>query len=251
MNNTPTPSPPTVPDPGPTHSDALRKHKARQNRWRRPLSSRWDRLRAWMNMLFVDHGIVRLVHLNLHQFAPGVWRAGQPAPGQIRAFARRGGRSVVTLRAGRSFGSLPLEIEACDRAGLNFHTLVIRSRGLPSPDDVRAAAELFRNVERPVLLHCKSGADRAGMAAALWLMLAEDRPAAEARQQLAFKYGHIRLSKTGVLDAFFDTYQRDTDETPMSLIEWVETRYDPDQILASFSATPLGTLIGDRLLRRE
>ena len=71
-----------------------------------------------MSLLIADNGMVRLVFPNLHQIADGVWRGGQPTPGQLRAFARRGGRSVVSLRAGRGFGSLPLEIDACREAGL-------------------------------------------------------------------------------------------------------------------------------------
>ena len=220
-------------------------------RWSLPLVTPGDRLRAWIDMLFVDHGVFRLVHLNRHRVADGVWRAGQPTPGQIRAFARRGGKSVVSLRAGRSFGSLPLELEACRAAGLNFHNLVIRSRGLPSREEVRAAARLFETVERPVMFHCKTGADRVGFVSALYLMLAEGRPVAEARRQLSLKYGHVRLGKTGVLDAFFDTYERETANQPMALADWIETRYDPGRIAAGFSATPLATLINDRILGRE
>jgi len=202
-------------------------------------------------MLLADHGLLRLVHLNLHQIADDAWRAGQPTPSQIRAFARRGGRSVVSLRAGRAFGSLPLELEACQTAGLTWHNLVIRSRGLPGREEFRAIADFFRTVERPVLFHCKSGADRAGFAAALWLMLQEGRPVTEAKRQLALRYGHVRVSRTGVLDAFFDAFERDTRAAPMSLSDWVEARYDPACILAGFRATPLGTLIGDLLLHRE
>jgi hypothetical protein len=37
----------------------------------------------------------------------------------------------------------------------------------------------------------------------------------------------------------------------MALAEWVETRYDPGRIAARFSATPLATLINDRIFDRE
>ena len=105
---------------------------------------------------------------------------------------------------------------------------------LPSCEELRAAAQLFATMERPALLHCKSGADRSGFASALYLMLAENRPVAEARKQLALRYGHNRHSKTGVLDAFFDAYQRDTAIRPMPLLEWVETLYDPENITTEF-----------------
>lgn len=228
MSDHPQPAPPTgIP------------RAAGRNRWRRPLAGRADRLAAWLSMLFADHGLLRLVYLNRHRVADGAWRSGQPAPFQLRAFARAGGRSVVSLRAGQSFGSLPLEIEACREAGLSFHNLTIRSRGLPSREEFRAIAALFRTVERPVLLHCKSGADRAGFAAALWLMLVEGVAPADARRQLALRYGHVALSRTGVLDAFFDACGRDMEAAEMSLSDWVETRYDPDRLLAEFRDRPL------------
>ena len=112
--------------------------------------------------------------------------------------------------------------------------LIIRSRTLPSRDELRTVARFFESMQRPVMLHCKSGADRSGFASALYLMLAENRPAAEARKQLALKYGHNCHSRTGVLDAFFDAYERDTATRPMPLLEWVETLYDPESITAGF-----------------
>jgi len=248
----PAASAPPAADPAePGISAAERRRRLRIERWSRPLVSPGDRRRAWIDMLFADNGIVRLIYPNMHRVADGVWRSGQPTPGRLRAFARRGGRAVVSLRAGRGFGSLPLELEACRDAGLSFHTLPVRARTLPSREEIRAAARLFETVERPVLLHCQSGADRAGFAAALYLMLAEGRPVAEARRQLALGYGHMRFSRAGVLDAFFDAYQRDTAANPMPLAEWAETRYDPGRVAARFHATRLATLINDRLLRRE
>jgi len=248
----PATSDPSAANPAePGISAAERRRRARIERWSRPLVTPRDRLRAWIDMLFADNGILRLVIPNMHRVADGVWRSGQPTPGRLRAFARRGGRAVVSLRAGRGFGSLPLELQACRDAGLGFHNLPLRARTLPSREEIRAAARLFETVERPVLLHCQSGADRAGFAAALYLMLAEGRPVAEARRQLALGYGHIRLSRAGVLDAFFDAYARDTDQNPMPLAEWAETRYDPGRIAAGFSATPLATLVNDRIFGRE
>jgi protein tyrosine phosphatase (PTP) superfamily phosphohydrolase (DUF442 family) len=240
-------------DPDPPVSDipaAEHKRRARIARFGQPLITPGDRLRAWIDMLFSDHGIIRLAYLNMHRVADGVWRAGQPAPGQLRRFARRGGRSVVSLRAGRGFGSLPLELEACRDAGLTFHSQPIRSHALPSREELRAAAHLFATMERPALLHCKSGADRSGFAAALYLMLAEGRPVAQARRQLSLRYGHNRFGRAGLLDAFFDAYACETGETPMPLMEWVETVYDPDRIAAGFTRTSPGALIANRLLRR-
>ena len=60
---------------------------ARIERWDRPLQGGWDRFRAWMNMIFVDHGIFRLFYLNKHSVDGKLFRAAQPWPHQIARFA--------------------------------------------------------------------------------------------------------------------------------------------------------------------
>lgn len=222
---------------------------ARQ-RWNRPLGGLWDRIAAWANMIFVDHGIFRLFYANMHRISGGAWRSAQPWPHHIRRFAAAGGRSVISLRGGYSFGSLPLEAEACAAEDLDFRKFILRSRDLPTVAEIHAFLELVRDVEAPVLLHCKSGADRAGLASALYLALIEERPVAEARKQLSPAFGHFRQGKTGVLDAFFDAYEAETGGK-IPLMEWIETGYDPERIAKNFRATGWGSFLTERLLRRE
>lgn len=202
-------------------------------------------------MILVDHGFFRMVYLNLHRISDRAWRSAQPTPYQIRTLARRGLRTVVSLRGGQSFGSLPLEEEACRAAGLTFETFVMRSRAIPSVDEIREMKALFQRLEYPVLFHCKSGADRAGMMAALFLVLHEGQSVAEARRQLHLRFGHVRQGKTGVLGAFFDAYERDQPDGAMPLAEWVETRYNRKAITKAFRPLGIGVFFTDRLLRRE
>lgn len=227
-------------------------YQERRDRWRRPLVSRYDRLRAWVNMIFVDHAFFRMVYLNRHRLGPDAWRAAQPLPYQITAMARRGLKSVITLRGGQSFGSYPLEVEACAKAGLHFETFEVRSRALPLREDFVAADTLFRRLEYPVLFHCKSGADRAGMMSALFLILRHGVSVREAMGQLSLRYGHIKKGKTGILDAFFDAYLADQPDEAMPLLEWTQSdSYDPGAITAAFKAGTIGSLLSDTVLRRE
>ncbi len=227
-----------------------RRRARRVARWQRPLDTRWDRLRAWTNMLVLDHGILRYAYLNLHRVGERAWRSAQPAPHHIRGFARRGIRTVVSLRGGQFFGSLPLEREACARNGMAFHNFVLRSRSLPTREELLAAMRLFETLDYPVLFHCKSGADRVGFMSVLYLVLAEGRPIAEARKQLSWRFGHVRQGPTGVLDAFFDVYEQETGGE-MPLREWIETRYDRDGVMRSHQSSRVGRIVTDRLLKRE
>lgn len=243
---------PGVTSPGDSAGRPQRdRRQERIDRWRRPLVTRWDRVRAWSNMVLVDHAFFRMAYLNLHRISDNAWRAAQPTPYQIRALARKGVRTVVSLRGGQSFGSLPLEVEACKAAGLRFETFVLRSRAIPTAEELRELRAFFSRLEYPVLFHCKSGADRAGMMAALYLALHEGRPVAEARRQLGLRYGHIRQGKTGVLDAFFDAYQRDCPDGRTPLADWIDTGYDRKAVMAGFRPWKVGEFITDRILRRE
>nr|WP_210260899.1 sulfur transferase domain-containing protein [Enterovirga sp. DB1703] len=224
---------------------------ARIARWDRPISGPVARARAWANMLLVDHGVFRLLYPNRARVSDGLWRSAQPSPGHIAWFARQGGRTVVNLRAGREYGSWPLQREACERHGLKLVEFVLRSREAPSRDTLLAAKAFFEELEFPVLVHCKSGADRAGLFAALFLLVARNASVAEARKQLSLRFGHFRFAKTGILDAFLDAYEQEGEAKGMDFLDWVERVYDPASLATRFKPRFWSTLIADRLIRRE
>jgi protein tyrosine phosphatase (PTP) superfamily phosphohydrolase (DUF442 family) len=218
--------------------------------WSRPPETRGQRLGAWANMLVADHGIFRLFWPNYHWLSPRAARAAQPTPGLVRRFAREGGRSVLSLRGGLMFGSLPLEIEACERAGLEFRRIRVTSRQLPTRDAFAALVATMREAEKPVLYHCKSGADRAGFVAVLHMHLIEGRPLREAMGQLSLRYGHVRQARTGILDHFFATYLAEA--APGERLEaWVAAHYDEERTRASFHAARAASWVMDRLIGRE
>ena len=193
-------------------------------------------LASYLDMLLIDHGIFRLIYLNRHRIDAHAWRAAQPAPHQIAALPKLGIRTVVNLRGERMCGSYYLERAACERHGLKFVDFQVRSRAAPSLAELRGARELLETVEYPILMHCKSGADRAGLMSVLYRHLREGVPIAEALPQLSLRFGHIRQGDTGILDAFFERYLSDTANRPMPFFQWVETVYDPEDVKKSFVA---------------
>jgi len=224
---------------------------ARIARWDRPINGTAQRLRAWNNMLLVDHGIFRLAYLNQHRVSERLWRSAQPAPHQIAWFAAQGVRTVVNLRGGREHGSWPLEKEACDRHGIALVDFVLRSREAPEREMLILLKEFLHSLHYPVLVHCKSGADRAGLFAALYLIIHEGRSATEAMAQLAVKYGHFQHAKTGILDAFLRLYAEEGEAKGISLLEWAECDYDPDLLRANFRARFWSNLLVETIIRRE
>ncbi|MDD3444523.1 MAG: tyrosine-protein phosphatase [Zavarzinia sp.] len=211
----------------------------------------WRRFLAWFEALFIDHGVFRLLFWNMRRVSDRMWRGAQPHPWQVRALGRRGVKTIVNLRGPRDCATYLFEKASAEDAGITLVDFVMTSREPPPPERLHALKDLFARIEYPALIHCKSGADRAGITAALYLLLHEGRPVEEAKKQLALKYGHIRQGRTGVLDHFFDEYIRARDASGIDFWTWVDTVYDPQALRADFHAGMIGSLIVDRLLRRE
>lgn len=224
---------------------------ARIARWDKPIETTAARLRAWANMLLVDHGVFRLIYLNKHQVSPKLWRIAQPAPYQIARLKAAGVRTIVNLRGGREHGSWQLQKDICDRLGIALTEFVVRSRGAPDRETLLNAPAFFDTLAYPAVLHCKSGADRAGFVAALYLIVHEGKPVDEALRQLSLRYGHFRFSKTGILDAFFERYRREGEAKGISFLTWVETVYDPQALERDFKPGFWSNVLVDRLMRRE
>lgn len=208
-------------------------------------------LAAYADMLFVDHGIFRLIYLNKHRLSADALRSAQPSPAAIGRLARSGVRTIVNLRGTRESGSYWLETRACERHGIKLVNYTVRSRAAPSKEELRGARDLFQRIEYPILMHCKSGADRAGFFAALYLLVHEKRPLAEATAELSFRYGHFRFAKTGILDAFFEAYAREGASRDVAFLDWVAKDYDPDRLEREFKPGFFSSLLADRLIRRE
>ncbi len=200
-------------------------------------------------MIFADHGALRLVYLNRHQVSHKLWRCAQPAPQQIASFAAAGVRTVVNLRGGTGHGGWPLEKEACDQHGIALVPFAIRSTEAPDRDMILRAKEFFATLEYPAVAHCKSGADRAGFFAALYILL-EGGTAAEAMEQLSLRYGHNRYAKTGILDVFLERYRDQGEARGIPFLEWVERHYDAEALAREFKPAPWADFLTARVMRR-
>ena len=216
-----------------------------------PVRSFLGPVALYADMLFVDYGIFRMIYLNRHKMAPDVWRSAQPAPHHIRSLARKGVRTVVNLRGARDCGAYWLEQQTCEELGLNLVDLKVRSRAAPTRAELHGVKELFERIEYPILLHCKSGADRAGLVAVLYCHLVQAMPMEQAKRQLSLKYGHIRQADTGILDYFFEAYQAYNAHTPMPFFDWVDNVYDAGQMQEAYPSRTLANIIVNIILRRE
>ncbi len=219
--------------------------------FRGDLTTPAGRLGAWRDSLFVDHAIFRTVWTNFAEVLPGrLYRSNHPTPAHLTAAAKRLQlRTLINLRGPRFCGSDALSRETAARLGLEHVDMAFESRGAPHRDRILRFAGLWDGLRFPALMHCKSGADRAGLASGLAIMF-EGGTAADALRQLSWRFGHFNRARTGVLDAFFLRYAEQA-EGRMPFLRWVETEYDEAQLKRDFVAGGLSTFITDKVLRRE
>ena len=229
----------------------IARREKREARWNRPIGSTRERMRAWIDLLFVDHGLLRLAHLNAHRLTPTLWRSAQPSPRDIARMAGAGLKTIVNLRGGRSHGAWQLERDAAERHGVTIVDFVLRSREAPDRETLLQLQGFYESLAYPALAHCKSGADRAGLFTALYLLVVEKVDVARALKELSLLKGHFRYAQTGILDAFLEAYRDEGEARGKRFMDWVREDYDPAALQARFKPRRLQSLIADRILGRE
>ena len=214
-----------------------------------------DRKQAYRDLTWGDHGFLRARFANRHDIGGGMYRENQPSPKRIALLAEEGIKTILNLRAESPKGFYLLEEEACQQHGIKLVNFRVYSRDVHTREKIRAAKALFPTLEYPVMMHCKSGADRTGFMGVLYRHFHMGDSIEQAMEQLSFKYLHIKEGKTGMLDFFFHDYlkyaaQEKENGRDAEFIDWVETVYEPADVKARFMEQWSGNPITE-LLRRE
>lgn len=170
---------------------------------------------------------------NFHTVEEGkLYRGAQQSAAKLeKLVADYGIRTVVNFRGCcDDMEWYRRQCRVVQRLGISQVDVVLSSARLPAPAEVRELVEVFDHAEPPLFLHCYRGADRTGLACAIYFLLKPDTSFAEARRQLGLRYGHVAVGRPGVLDSFFDLYQdwlseRNYDHTPDVFRSWLVDEY--------------------------
>lgn len=217
------------------------------------LKTRWGRIKVYWEAYFVDHGILRRLYRNFHQVNEGVYRSNHPSPRFVRKLKQKYQlKTIVSLRKANSSGQFLLEKKACEAQGITLINHAMSSRRLPKKDKLFTLIDILENAEKPLLLHCKSGADRAGMAAVVYQHTIAGQSMEQALEQLSWKYGHFRWADTGKLDFFFEQFLAFKKKHPEEeFLHWVSHHYDRDALNKEFKAEGWANILVNYILRRE
>ena len=206
--------------------------------WRKSLEP-WEGTEAQVisaerHAFWIDHEFLRYLYHNMAEVAPGVYRANQPSPNRILKWSELGIKTIINLRGSSNQGSYLLESQKCRDLGINLVDHPLYATRLAEPEELLSLAKIFQNIEYPILLHCKSGADRAGLASVLYHLMILNTPFPIARKHLSFRYLHIKLARSGILDYMLDTFEQDSKKTGINFRSWLETCYNPNELTLKF-----------------
>jgi protein tyrosine/serine phosphatase len=133
---------------------------------------------------------------NLHVVVPSeVYRSAQPEPGFLTRLSQEVGlRTVINLRgANPGAGWYQSEMAEAARLGVRVIDFKMKASRDLTPNQAAQLMELMRDAPKPLLIHCQSGVDRTGLAAALFLAGVENGGESAAEWQLSLRFGHVSL----------------------------------------------------------
>jgi protein tyrosine/serine phosphatase len=152
---------------------------------------------------------------NFAAVVPGeAYRSNQPSATDIAGYAARYGiRTIVNLRGSNENAAwYKDEVAAARRLGLGHVDFKMSADRQLDRDEAQQLAVVLRDAPKPVLIHCRSGSDRTGLASALYLNRIAKMDEHTAERQLSIRYGHIGIpffSPTYAMDESWEHIEKD------------------------------------------
>jgi len=161
--------------------------------------------------------------LNLHTVKDGVmYRSAQPSGTDLRRVVAQYEydiKSVINLRGESSDKDWYVdEVGVSRELGLELVDISMSARHLPHKDNLIRLLDAFNELPRPILVHCKAGADRTGEAVAIFALDHLKWSKRKAAGQLHPYFGHVPDFYPAKTYFVREVYQGE---------EWARESYDP------------------------
>lgn len=116
---------------------------------------------------------------NFYKVSDDIYRSAQPEEGGMTSAKALGIKTVLSLRE----TELDSELNRNEGTDLNLIHLPIRTSKV-NIQDIKNAMRVIRDAPKPILIHCRHGADRTGLIVAMYRMVFENWPKACAKSEL-------------------------------------------------------------------
>jgi protein tyrosine/serine phosphatase len=146
---------------------------------------------------------------NVAAVEPGkVYRCAQPKANLDELIAELRPGSILNLRGGWYTDDwYAAEVEATEQSGIDFYDFPMKATRRPSRAELLTLIDLLDRCRYPLVIHCKSGADRTGLASALYRLVVLGHSPDEALEEFSIFYSHIPLAGPERLHAPFKEYR--------------------------------------------
>lgn len=149
--------------------------------------------------LFADEihisGIKKILD-NFHTVEKGaLYRSGQLKPNRLKKYIKKNGiKTIINLRGVNSTMQWwQQEKELANKLGVNFYNIPFNAGSFSSKKNLYKLLYLYEHAPKPILIHCRDGADRSGEAAAIWVLEKQRKNKKEALKQLSLKYRYVKF----------------------------------------------------------
>ncbi|POO57839.1 dual specificity protein phosphatase family protein [Agrobacterium rosae] len=136
---------------------------------------------------------------NFHEVLPGeLYRSGQPSGADVTKYAQQFGiKTIINLRNEDRKDWYRDEKAAADASGVKLIDFPLSSSKELPQDQAEELVRLMKDAPKPILIHCEHGANRTGLASAIYVGAVAKKSEQAAEFQLSPYYGHVPIKGVG------------------------------------------------------
>ena len=156
-----------------------------------------------------------LIYGNFHKVDKDVYRSAQLFTFNMPYYIERHQiKSILNLRGDSTKKWYKDEIRISKEYNITHYDYGIGDREISDMKEMNNIMSLIENAPKPLLIHCKAGADRTSLASALYLYEIKNRN--DAKNAFSIIYGHFPWlgSKTIAMDKSFEKYTKEHSDLP-------------------------------------
>jgi protein tyrosine/serine phosphatase len=202
-------------------------------------------LKEIIKILTEEHNFINLFWFNFHKVDEGVYRSAQLTPWRLKKIIKKYNiKTIINLRGNKQNYLYKREKEICEKMGVEYYTISLKSRDITKirKEELEKLINIFKSAKKPLLFHCKAGADRTGFAAVLWHLINGKDKNWAIDKELRLKYAYLSFSKAGILKELFKKYDEKED-----FIEW----FEKNKHKIHYKGNKLINFLYEKILKRE
>jgi len=206
-----------------------------------------QKVKEFIKIIKEEHNFINLFWTNFYEVDKGIYRSAQLTPWKLKKIIKKYKiKTIINLRGNNENYLYKKEEEICKKFGVDYYKVSLLSR---NPHKIRRSElekliNIFKSAKKPILFHCKAGADRSGFSAVLWHILQGKNKYWAIKKELRFKYAYLSFTKAGRIKKLFEMYDENE-----NFLEWFDK--NRDLIEKSYKKNRFFDFLYDKVLRRE